>query len=523
MMTNSSDIVEAVVDEFKKPAVQAVVPSAAESIKPITAIILPYAFAKRHGVLIGQIEDDSVNLLHYNNPAPVIIAEVGRITHRKVNLSSIAEEPFIALLAQTYEQGSDQAMAMMEGVGDELNLEELAETLEPEDLMEADDDAPIIRLINALLSEAIKVSASDVHIEPFENRMRVRFRVDGLLREILQPPGNIAPLVISRIKVMAKLDIAEKRLPQDGRISLRIAGRGVDVRVSTLPSGYGERVVMRLLDKQAGRLDLAQLGMSKSVHENFHHLLHKPHGIILVTGPTGSGKTTSLYAGLTVLNIKSRNILTVEDPIEYYIDGIGQTQVNTKVNMTFAKGLRSILRQDPDVVMIGEIRDLETASIAVQASLTGHLVLSTLHTNSAIGAVSRLRDMGVEPFLLASSLIGLMAQRLVRNLCPHCKKPHEITRKEREWLGMDQDDVTVIYSPVGCAECNHLGYSGRSGLYEFIPVDKQLQNMIHEGDGEQVMEQYARTITPSLSQDGKRMILQGNTSLEEVLRVSRDD
>lgn len=494
-----------------------------DELPALTAQALPYTFAKRHGVLIGQIEKDTINILHRNSPDPVVLAEINRITRRNFSLSHITDEQFSALLAQTYEQGSDQAMAMMEGVGEEMDLDQLAERLEPEDLMDADDDAPIIRLINALLSESIKVNASDVHIEPFENHLRIRFRVDGMLREILQPPGNIAPLVISRIKVMAKLDIAEKRLPQDGRISLRIAGRSVDVRVSTLPSGYGERVVMRLLDKQAGRLDLKQLGMSPHVHDNFDHQLHKPHGIILVTGPTGSGKTTTLYAGLTVLNIKSRNILTVEDPIEYYIDGIGQTQVNTKVDMTFARGLRSILRQDPDVVMIGEIRDLETASIAVQASLTGHLVLSTLHTNSAIGAITRLRDMGVEPFLLASSLIGVMAQRLVRNLCPHCKTPHVITEKERQWLGLDKDALYNIYSPAGCGKCNQLGYIGRSGLYEFIPIDHQLQNMIHEGDGEQAMEKYARTISPSLTQDGRRMILDGKTSLEEVLRVSRDD
>jgi len=517
------DSSSAVADLAVKPSADDRQQNVFAEVSPLTAQVLPYAFAKRHGVLIGQIEDDVVNLLHRNSPDPVVLAEVSRITRRSISLSQATDEQFAALLAQTYEQGSDQAMAMMEGVGDELDLDELAETLEPEDLMEADDDAPIIRLINALLSEAIKVNASDVHIEPFENRMRIRFRVDGMLREILQPPGNIAPLVISRIKVMAKLDIAEKRLPQDGRISLRVAGRAVDVRVSTLPSGHGERVVLRLLDKQAGRLDLEQLGMSKKLHDSFHHLLHKPHGIILVTGPTGSGKTTTLYAGLSILNVKSRNILTVEDPIEYFIDGIGQTQVNTKVDMSFARGLRSILRQDPDVVMIGEIRDLETASIAVQASLTGHLVLSTLHTNSAIGAITRLRDMGVEPFLLASSLIGVMAQRLVRNLCPHCKEPHEITEKEREWLGMEENDHTEIYSAVGCAECNHLGYIGRSGLYEFIPIDHKLENMIHEGDSEQVMEQYARTITPSISQDGRRMILKGKTSLEEVLRVSRDD
>jgi len=495
----------------------------AEIDKPLTALVLPYVFAKRHGVLIGQIEERAVNLLYRNTPDPVVLAEVGRLIRRKITLSATNDEQFAALLAQTYERGSDQAMAMMEGVGDELDLDELAETLEPEDLMEADDDAPIIRLINALLTESIKVNASDIHIEPFENRMRIRFRVDGMLREILKPPGNIAPLVISRIKVMAKLDIAEKRLPQDGRISLRVAGRGVDVRVSTLPSGYGERVVLRILDKQAGRLDLNHLGMNNTLQKNFEHLLQRPHGIILVTGPTGSGKTTTLYAGLTLLNVNTRNILTVEDPIEYYLDGIGQTQVNTKVNMTFAKGLRSILRQDPDVVMIGEIRDLETASIAVQASLTGHLVLSTLHTNTAIGAITRLRDMGVEPFLLASSLIGVMAQRLVRNLCEECKTPHTITDTERHWLRLKADESYQIYSAQGCSHCNHTGYSGRSGLYEFIPIDNTLQSMIHEEKGEQAMEKYARTKTPGLGQDGHRLILDGKTSLEEVLRVSQED
>ena len=496
-----------------------------EDVQPqqLTPQALPYAFAKRHGVLIGQIEDDQVQLLHRSDFSPGILPEVSRVTGRRLTLSPASDEQFDALLAQTYERGSDQAIAMMEGVGDELDLDQLAETLEPEDLLEAEDDAPIIRLINAMLTEAIKINASDIHIEPFESRMRVRFRVDGMLREILQPPGNIAPLVISRIKVMAKLDIAEKRLPQDGRISLRVAGRAVDVRVSTLPSGYGERVVMRLLDKQAGRLTLDKLGMASDVQAQFNTLLHKPDGIILVTGPTGSGKTTTLYAGLARLNVKSRNILTVEDPIEYYIDGIGQTQVNAKVGMTFARGLRSILRQDPDVVMIGEIRDLETATIAVQASLTGHLVLSTLHTNSAIGAITRLRDMGVEPFLLASSLIGVLAQRLVRKLCPACKQAHTASPSECEWLNLTDCEAPTIYSASSCGQCNHLGYVGRTGVYEFVPVDDRLQDMIHDGEGEHAMEEYARTLSPSLRQDGRRLILDGVTSLEEVLRVSRED
>ena len=484
---------------------------------------LPYAFDKRHGVLIGQIDNDKIQILYRNEIDPLALTEVRRVAGRPLQLSETTSDQFDALLAQTYEQDSDQAMAMMEDVSDELDLDQLAETIEPEDLLEAEDDAPIIKLINAVLSEAIKINASDVHIEAFENRMRIRFRVDGVLREILQPPRNIAPLVISRIKVMSKLDIAEKRLPQDGRISLKVAGRSVDVRVSTLPSGHGERIVLRLLDKKAGRLDLQHLGMADKSCDTVDHLLHRPHGIILVTGPTGSGKTTTLYAGLTRLNDKCRNILTVEDPIEYYLDGIGQTQVNTKVEMTFARGLRAILRQDPDVVMIGEIRDLETASIAVQASLTGHLVLSTLHTNTAIGAVTRLRDMGVEPFLLASSLIGVIAQRLVRKLCPHCKQVHTASTTECDYLDIPHDQPAEIYTSQGCNECNQLGYMGRTGIYELVPVDDQLQQMIHDGAGEQAMEKYARTFSESLRQDGQRLVMEGITSLEEILRVSRED
>ncbi len=497
------------------------------STEPETAPLhqqsLPYAFAKRHGVLLGQIDETQVQLLHHAQIQLPVLSEVRRMVGRPVVLNETSPEQFEALLAQAYEQGSDQAMAMMEDVSEELDLDQLADTIEPEDLLEAEDDAPIIKLINAMLTEAIKINASDIHIEAYESRMRVRFRVDGVLREILQPPKNIAPLVISRIKVMAKLDIAEKRLPQDGRISLRVAGRSVDVRVSTLPSGHGERIVMRLLDKQAGRLNLQHLGMADKDREQLADLLKHPHGIILVTGPTGSGKTTTLYAGLTQLNDKSRNILTVEDPIEYYLDGIGQTQVNSKVDMTFARGLRAILRQDPDVVMIGEIRDLETASIAVQASLTGHLVLSTLHTNTAIGAITRLRDMGVEPFLLASSLIGILAQRLVRKLCPHCKQAHTATDTECQWLGCEPANAPTIYTASSCPECNHLGYIGRTGVYELISIDDTLQQMVHDGRGEQEMEQYAHKTANSLRQDGQRLVLEGITSLEEVLRVSRED
>lgn len=321
---------------------------------------------------------------------------------------------------------------------------------------------------------------------------------------------------------MAKLDIAEKRVPQDGRISLRVAGREVDIRVSTIPSSNGERVVLRLLDKQAGRLDLTALGMTERDTDAVNHLLQQPHGIILVTGPTGSGKTTSLYAGLTRLNDKSRNILTVEDPIEYNLEGIGQTQVNTKADMTFARGLRAILRQDPDVVMIGEIRDLETAEIAVQASLTGHLVLSTLHTNSAIGAVTRLHDMGVEPFLLSSSLIGVVAQRLVRVLCPDCKEAHKPDVMERKKLHLQPDQQATIYRAKGCHSCNQTGYQGRAGIFEVIVIDDNLRTLIHNRAAEAELVEYARQHSPSIRADGRSRVLAGVTSLEELLRVTQE-
>ena len=401
------------------------------------------------------------------------------------------------------------AQQMVGGLEDDTDLAHLAQDLpEPSDLLESDDHAPIIKLINAILTQAVKDNASDIHIEPFENRLVVRFRVDGVLREVLQSKRAVAPLVVSRIKVMSKLDIAEKRLPQDGRISLRVAGRAVDVRVSTIPAGHGERVVLRLLDKQAGRLELNSLGMDPRTQTLIDELIHKPHGIILVTGPTGSGKTTTLYSALERINDNTRNIMTVEDPIEYYIDGIGQTQVNTKVEMTFARGLRAILRQDPDVVMVGEIRDLETAHIAVQASLTGHLVLSTLHTNTAVGAVTRLRDMGVEPFLLSSSLVGVIAQRLVRVLSPDTKTAYVAGEYERRLLNIPPEapSPTLYHASSETTQ----GFKGRTGIYELVLVDDTLRTMIHDGSSEHEMERYARTLTPSIRDDGRTKILAGN-------------
>ena len=481
---------------------------------------LSFAYAKRHGVLVKSVSNGVAECAYRASASPFALAEVRRFLRLPIKIERVDEAAFDAMLRTAYEAGSS-AMQAVEGFEETTDLAHLAQDLpEQADLLESEDDAPIIRLINAVLTQAVKENASDIHIEPFENRLVIRFRVDGVLREVLQSKRAVAPLVVSRIKVMSKLDIAEKRLPQDGRIGLRIAGRAVDVRVSTIPSGHGERVVLRILDKQAGRLDLNSLGMDPQTEQLMDGLIHKPHGILLVTGPTGSGKTTTLYAALERLNDNTQNIMTVEDPIEYYIDGIGQTQVNTKVEMTFARGLRAILRQDPDVVMVGEIRDLETAQIAVQASLTGHLVLSTLHTNTAVGAVTRLRDMGIEPFLLSSSLIGVLAQRLVRVLNPESKQAFQAGEYERRLLNLPPGEPSpVLYRPGGDAA----GYRGRSGVYELVVVDDQMRTMIHDGSAEHELERYARTMTPSIRDDGLTRVLRGETTLEEILRVTRED
>jgi general secretion pathway protein E len=486
--------------------------------------VLPFPFAKRHGVLVTGWADGRATLLIRADTRLAAVSEVRRFVAAPLQVLVVGAAEFDRQLQQTYERESNSTMQMVDGLGEDTDLFRVAQDLpEPSDLLESDDDAPIIRLINALLTAAVKDNASDIHIEPFENRLVVRFRIDGVLREVLQSRRAVAPLVVSRIKVMSKLDIAEKRLPQDGRFSLRIAGRAVDVRVSTMPSGHGERVVLRLLDKHAGRLELESLGMEPSAQAALDALIHKPHGILLVTGPTGSGKTTTLYAALERINDNTRNIMTVEDPIEYYIDGIGQSQVNTKVDMTFARGLRAILRQDPDVVMVGEIRDLETAEIAVQASLTGHLVLSTLHTNTAVGAVTRLRDMGVEPFLLSSSLIGVLAQRLVRVLDPATKAAYAARDYECRTLGVDPANPPTLYHPDEAKLVAGTGYRGRTGIYELVAVDDTLRTMIHDGAGEHELERYARTRSPGIRDDGLRKARLGATTLEEVLRVTRSD
>lgn len=485
-----------------------------------------YSFAKRHGILVKTNQDDSLSVFYLEKTASQALFEIRRLIDRPVNFEQIGAEAFDALLQATYEQKAGHAQQMVDNLHENLDLADMAQHLPtPEDLMESEDEAPIIRLINALLTEAIKENASDIHIESYEKRMVVRFRIDGILREIIEPQREFAAMVISRLKVMAKLDIAEKRLPQDGRISLMVGGRTVDVRVSTLPSGYGERVVLRLLDQQANQLSLKQLGMAEHELATIQQMINRPHGIILVTGPTGSGKTTSLYAVLNQLNQRTRNILTVEDPIEFYLDGIGQTQVNNKVEMTFAKGLRAILRQDPDIVMVGEIRDKETAEISVQASLTGHLVLSTLHTNTATGAITRLRDMGVEPFLLASSLVGVIAQRLLRKLCPLCKQAERVPARDLSGLGyQDQTGGFVdIYRPGGCEHCKHSGFKGRAGIFELIALDATLRTMINAQAQEYELEHYARRSSRSIQHSALEKVLAGETSLDEAIRITQKD
>ena len=497
--------------------------TASARVEPGTTPQISYGYAKRHRILVEAVDASHLKVMHASLPDPRVLCELTRTFGLPLRLEEVPVHEFEHRLAMRYgDDSTNSAQAMMQNLEEGVDLATAASSLpEPEDLLESQDDAPIIRLINAVLFQSVQEGASDIHLEPFEGRLSVRLRVDGMLREILEPPRALSGVIVSRIKVMARLDIAEKRLPQDGRISLRIAGRPVDVRVSTLPSGHGERVVLRLLDRQAGRLNLSGLGMSMDTRGYLERLIHQPHGILLVTGPTGSGKTTTLYAVLAALNDRARNILTVEDPIEYFIDGIGQTQVNTKVDMSFARGLRAILRQDPDIVMVGEIRDLETAEIAVQASLTGHLVLSTLHTNTAIGAVARLRDMGVEPYLLASTLIGVAAQRLVRLLCPACKRPEHVTSGECAQLGVKADSAPLIHHPIGCAQCHGSGYIGRTGIYEVTPLDESLQRMIHDNASEQEMERYARRRFPGIRADGARRVLAGDTSLEEMVRVTR--
>ncbi len=438
----------------------------------------------------------------------------------------VPKEAILVALNQAFDMASASAEQMLENLEDEdvglaKELEEIG------DLLESEDDAPMIRLVNSLLSQALKDRASDIHIEPFEAKVLVRFRIDGVLHTIVSPPKTLQSALISRIKVMAGLDISEKRHPQDGRFRVKVAGREVDVRVSVLPTAHGERVVMRLLDKSATLLALGDLGMSASQHDIMKRVIKEPHGLVLVTGPTGSGKSTTLYASLMEIDRKNRNVMTIEDPIEYQLEGVGQMQVQPKIGVTFAAGLRSILRQDPDIVMIGEIRDLETAEIAIQASLTGHMVFATLHTNDALSAIVRLQDMGVEPYLVASSLVMTQAQRLVRRLCEHCKTLREVKAGEWEALDINAADMaehTTVYDARGCEYCLDTGYAGRVAIYELIPITQALRNAIHDGKGLPALRRLAQKEgAVSLRQDGARHVAAGITTFDEVLMATRAD
>ena len=480
----------------------------------------PWRWVQQYGVL--RVDDKNVPQLYVHKGSDLsAIAEALRLLPQ-ASVVAVTSEMFEQQVSACYQQNG-ASQQVMNDMTNEFDLRDLVESL-PEDneLLDSDDGAPVVRLINAMLSEAVREGASDVHIEPFEKRLSIRFRTDGMLREVLTPPVQLSRFLISRIKVMAKLDIAEKRLPQDGRISLRLAGRTIDVRVSTLPASHGERIVLRILDKTGAALTLEHSGMNQLQRESLQQQLMLPHGIILVTGPTGSGKSTTLYAALRALHSPEKNVLTIEDPVEYELEGIGQTQVNARIDMTFARGLRAILRQDPDVVMVGEIRDAETAQIAVQASLTGHLVLSSLHTNSALGAVVRLRDMGIEPFLLANALSALLAQRLVRKLCPECRQPCQPAPHLLTPFGLSQPaGEPNFWQAIGCDACNHSGYRGRVGIYELIVVSEALRQAISQDQREQQLQQTVQDQHIPLLHDGLDKALAGLTTLEEVLRVSK--
>jgi general secretion pathway protein E len=486
----------------------------------VTDICLSYAWARQHHALLTG-EENRRTLWCRQGVSLATLAELARLLAEDIPLCLLDESAFEQKLLEHYQQGGSNTQKTMDDLGKELDFYSLAQALPAtQDLLDEQDDAPIIRLLNAMLSEAIKERASDIHIETYDCELVIRFRIDGVLKTILKPRHQLAALLTSRIKVMSKLDIAEKRIPQDGRITLKIGGRSVDVRVSVLPTNHGERVVMRLLDKSSVSLDLAKMGVRSLELAALTRLVHQPHGVILVTGPTGSGKSTTLYALLMQINDGNRNIMTIEDPVEFELKGISQTQVNTRVDMTFARGLRALLRQDPDVVLLGEIRDTETAHIAVQASLTGHLVLSTLHTNTAIGAITRLRDMGIEPFLLASSLTGILAQRLVRKLCPHCRQPYALSAEQAHSIQLSPEIEPVAWRPVGCEKCHGLGYRGRLGIHELLLIDDAIRKAIHLHSSEQEIEQLCGDARHTLRQDGVRKLLMGETSIEEVLRVT---
>ena len=479
--------------------------------------ILPYDFVKENDVLAFN-DGNSFTVISPNNLSNDIYHEIQRFLKSNFTFSLCNANYFNDLLTNSFSINKDST-ELSEELTDEFDLKSFAGSISAtEDLLSGSNDTPIIKLINGIISQAVKNRASDIHFEPYEESLIIRFRVDGILKEILKHDSKISSVLISRIKIISGLDISERRLPQDGRVSLSLGDKNIDVRVSTLPSSYGERVVLRLLDKQASQINIDDLGLPSVILQNYKSSLKNPEGIILFTGPTGSGKTTTLYSGLRYLSDSSQNILTVEDPIEYTLTGIGQTQVNTKTGYTFAKGLRAILRQDPDVVMVGEMRDVETAQIGIQASLTGHLVLSTVHTNSAVAAITRLRDMGIESFLLASSLRTIISQRLVRRLCLKCKKQELPSKRSIALFNLDSDKKVFISS--GCEACSNTGYQGRIAIAECIQVDKFLKEMIHNNASENLISDHVFKNNQSIDEASSDLISKGITSCEELIRIN---
>jgi general secretion pathway protein E len=488
---------------------------------------LPINFAKRYQLLPVQRKGDTIVVATADPSQLGPLDDVRLLLDKPLRVVVAPGVVILEAINRIYDAASNTASDLMEGL-DEDRLEMMATDFEEtQDLLDADEEAPIIRLINSVLFQAVKDRASDIHVEPFERDLAIRFRIDGILYDIISPPKRFQPVIISRVKIMAGLNIAEKRLPQDGRIRIKLAGKEVDIRVSTVPTAYGERVVMRLLDRSATILKLEELGLNPHKMGLIDTLIHQSHGIVLVTGPTGSGKTTTLYAGLSRINSSDKNIITIEDPIEYQLHGVGQIQVNPKIELTFASGLRSILRQDPDVIMVGEIRDSETAKIAIQAALTGHLVFSTLHTNDSCGAITRLIDMGIEPFLVASSLIAVMAQRLLRRVCPVCRVPYRPSVEEMRQLGVSTDDLEgrQVYRPSqGCPECKQTGYRGRLGIHELLIIDDEVRNLtMKAADSSSIRRVAAAKGMNSLREDGAEKVLSGQTTIEEVLRVTQED
>lgn len=494
-------------------------------INPELASRVPLGFAKKNELLPLKAENGKVWVVTSNPLNLSALDDIRLLLHSPIQVSVAPGKVILDRIHEVYDRPSDTAEQVVEDLsGERLDL--VASTLEePVDLLEATDEAPIIRLVNSLLFQAVKDRASDIHVEPFERDLLIRFRIDGVLYNILSPPKHAQASIVSRIKIMGGMNIAEKRLPQDGRIGVRIAGKEVDIRVSAIPTAHGERLVMRLLDKSNLLLNLGEIGLSPSDLGLLGKLIHLTHGILLVTGPTGSGKTTTLYSALSKINHPDKNIITIEDPIEYQLKGIGQMQVNSKIHLTFANGLRSILRQDPDVIMVGEIRDSETAEIAIHASLTGHLVFSTLHTNDSSGAITRLIDMGIEPFLVSSSVVAIIAQRLVRIICSHCKEPYSPSDEEKQKLGiLSSDSKKNIYRAVGCEKCMKTGYHGRIGIYEILHLDDEIRHLVmSRTDSSTIKQRAIQKGMRTLREDGVRKVLEGLTTTEEVLRVTQQE